>query len=85
MRYGRIHDEPVVSIRAARSSSGISVVTYFIATVWMHQAGHENEASTRQVIKLPAATAADYRAEVVALWPGKVITFGPIGESKVQA
>lgn len=58
-------------------------MTWWIATIWMG-ADATYAAESRHVVRLQALDEADYRAQVRRFWPGKVITFGPVGRSKVQ-
>lgn len=57
---------------------------WYIATVWMHDDGHANEPSTRQIVRLRATDPGDFRHAVALLWPRKALTFGPISEAKDQ-
>lgn len=56
---------------------------YYIATVWWGL-DEWGDAVARQVVRLPACGPDDYRARVRALWPAKVLTFGPVSRSKAQ-
>lgn len=58
------------------------MTAYYIATVWRSTSTYDP--GRRQVVRLRAAGVADFEAQVRALWPGQIVTFGPISVSKVQ-
>jgi hypothetical protein len=59
------------------------ITAYYIATVWFSDA--EDEVGSKQLVRLPATSPEDFQTQVRQSWPFKVVTFGPVSLSKVQA
>jgi len=69
----------------SKAPQGASSTAYYLATVWM---GTDEEVrwgvGTRRVIRIWACGPDDFKTRIREAWPSKVVTFGPVGRSKVQ-